>query len=293
MTACSRKPGRRGRGQRAERPAAGPPAAGPAAYPADDCRLGRCLLLRLAPARGRGQQLAGPAVRALDLAAGHHRLLRRDLPGQRGRADRRRARPGSVLAHDPDAGRLVVRQPGLSRQRRRHGAERPVPAKKRRLPRCRRRGGRRQRPDGSRRSPDPAGHLLRPGQPSADAGLQAAAGQQAAADPRHAGRTRRHRAGHPPGQAVRRDPPAARPAVRRRQPADSGGKPGQADPAGRRLRADHPGLHRRPRRLGSRHSAAAPGSRRSARSTWAPRSSPPPRLPPAASEPSRPPWSRA
>ena len=147
-------------------PAAGPPAAGQAAYLADHRRLGRRLLLRLAPARGREQQLARPAIRALGLAAGHHRLLRRDLPGQRGRADRRRARPGSVLAHDLDAGRLVVRQPGLSGQRRRHGTERPVPAKKRRLPRSRRRGGRSQRPDGGRRSPDPAGHLLRPGQPS-------------------------------------------------------------------------------------------------------------------------------
>ena len=85
----------------------------------------------------------------------------------------------------------------------------------------------------------------------------------------------------------------ARRAVRRRQPADGGGQPGQADPAGRRLRADHAGLHRRPRRLGSRHSAATPGSPRSARSTSAPPSSPPPPPPPAASEPSKPPWSRA
>ena len=125
--------GRR-RGQRAGRTAAGPPAAGPAPYPAGHRRLGRRLLLRLAPARPRGQQLAGPAIGALGLAAGHHRLLRRDLPGQRGRADRRRARPGTVLAHHPDPGRLVVRQPGLSRQRRRHGPERPVPAENRRLP---------------------------------------------------------------------------------------------------------------------------------------------------------------
>jgi len=88
-------------------------------------------------------------------------LLRRDLPGQRGRADRRRARPGTVLAHHPDAGRLVVRQPGLPRQRRQHGAERPVPAEIRRPSRRRRRGGRSQRPDGSRRSPDPAGHQNR------------------------------------------------------------------------------------------------------------------------------------
>ena len=51
------------------------------------------------------------------------------------------------------------------------------------------------------------------------------------------------------GRRFADDPAAARPAVRRRQPADGGGKPGQADPAGRRLRADHPGLHRRPRRL--------------------------------------------
>ena len=120
---------RRRRGQRGERAAAGAPAAGPAPYLADHRRLGRCLLLRLAPACGREQQLARPAIRALGLAAGHHRLLRRHLPGQRGRADRRRARPGTVLAHHLDPGRLVVRQPGLPRQRRRHGPERPVPAK--------------------------------------------------------------------------------------------------------------------------------------------------------------------
>src|ERR1700722_1658300 len=56
---------------------------------------------------------------------------------------------------------------------------------------------------GRRRSPDPTGHLLRPGRPPAGAGLQAAAGQQAAADPRPGSRTRRPRAGHPPGQAIR------------------------------------------------------------------------------------------
>ncbi len=118
-------------------------------------------------------------------------------------------------------------------------------------PQRRRRRRRSQRPDGSRRAPDPARHLLHPGRPPAGPGLQAAARQQTAAPPRHRGRAHRNRPGHPPGQAIRHDPAGAWPAIRRRQPADRGRQPGQADPAGRRLRADHPGLHRRPRRLGT------------------------------------------
>ena len=112
---------RRHRGQRAEQAAAGPPPAGPAPYPAGHRRHGRRVLFHPAPARAGEQQLAGPAVRAVGLAPRHHRCVGPDLPGQRGSADRRRARPGTVLARHPDPGHLIVRQPSLPRQRRRHG----------------------------------------------------------------------------------------------------------------------------------------------------------------------------
>ncbi len=51
--------------------------------------------------------------------------------------------PGRIpsLAHNPDASRIVVRQPDLSRQRRRNGTERTIPTKEGGFNRCRRRRG--------------------------------------------------------------------------------------------------------------------------------------------------------
>ena len=76
------------------------------------------------------------------------------------------------------------------------------------------------------------------------AGLQAAISQQAAADPRRACRAGGDRAGHAPGPPVRRDPAPERRAGRRREPAESCRKPGQAVPAARRLGSGDTRLHR-------------------------------------------------
>ena len=139
----------RDRGLRRRRgPGPRPAAAGAAAHAAGDCRAGRRLLLPAAADRRCEQQLARAAARQLGLAAGDHRPVRADLRGQRDGADRRGARPCPVRPGRADAGRLVVHQPGLAGQRRRDGAERPVPAEERHQHPGQRRSGRRERPRG-------------------------------------------------------------------------------------------------------------------------------------------------
>ena len=121
-------PGGRRRGERPGGPGTGPHPARPPQDTAGD-RRGRGRVLLPAPSAGPGeQQLAGRPVGRLGMAAPGHRLVGDDLPGQRGRAHRRGAAADPVLAHRAGPGRLLVRQPRLPGQRRRHGAERPVPA---------------------------------------------------------------------------------------------------------------------------------------------------------------------
>ena len=119
-------------------------------------------------------------------------------------ADRRGAAADPVLAHRAGPGRLLVRQPRLPGQRRRHGIERPVPAEIRGGDQRRRRRGRSQQPGRRHRAPGLAGGLLRLVRPRARQGVQAAVEQQAAADSRHRRGHRRHRAGDPSGPPVRR-----------------------------------------------------------------------------------------
>ena len=106
----------------------GPPPAGP---PQDAAcgRRGRGGVLLPAARAGQGaKQLAGGAVGRLGLGAAGHRLVGGDLPGQRDRAHGRDLAADPAVADRPGPGRVVVHQPGVPGQRRRHGAERPVPA---------------------------------------------------------------------------------------------------------------------------------------------------------------------
>ena len=124
----TQNPVRGRRGQRPGHPGAGPRATRAAADPADHRRAGRRVLLPAARAGQGRQPLASAGVGPVGLGPGGHRLLNADLPGQRHRIARRRLGPGAVLAHRPDPGCLLVRQPGIAVQRGRHGAERAVPA---------------------------------------------------------------------------------------------------------------------------------------------------------------------
>jgi hypothetical protein len=142
-------------------------------------------------------------------------------------------------------------------QRWRHGAERPVPAEIRGGHQCRRRRGRGEQPGGRRGPPGLDGGLLHLGGPRSGQGVQAAVGQQAAADPGHRRRGRRHRARDPSRTPVRRRQADPRVALGRGQPAAGGANPGQDDHAVRGIGGDHPGLDRRLGRLG-------PGVRRRA-----------------------------
>ena len=145
------------------------------------------------------------AVQSADwvLGAAGHRLVGGDLPGQRGRPDGRGLAADPALADRPGPGRIIVHQPGVPGQRRRHGAERPVPAEVGRGAHCGRRRGRGEQPGRRRGSPDLDRDLLRLVKPQARPGVQAAVDQHAAGDPRgHPGR-HRHRARDPPGPPVR------------------------------------------------------------------------------------------
>src|SRR5690348_2868550 len=183
------------------------------------------------------------------MAAPGHRPVGHDLPGQRCRAYRRGAAADPVLAHRADPGRLLVREPRLPGQCRRHGIERPVPAKIRGGVQHRRRCGRSQQPGRRHRAPGLADRLLRLVRPRARQRRQAAVEQQAAADTRHHRGGRRRRAGDPSGPPARRAQADPRPEVGRYQPQAGGAEPGEDDHAVRGVGADHAGLRRRARRL--------------------------------------------
>ena len=161
--AAGHRPGRRGgggavaaaagsvrwhppRGRPPGRPADQTRAAAAAASGREDTELARIqrvrprTLLAIAAAAGAyyyllpqlakvGSSLAGRPVGRLGMGAAGHRLVGGDLPGQRGRADGRGAAADPVLADRAGPGRLLVHQPRVPGQRRRHGTERPVPAK--------------------------------------------------------------------------------------------------------------------------------------------------------------------
>jgi len=148
------------------------------------------------------------------------------------------------------AGRVVVHQPGVASQRRRDGAERPVPARGRHRHPDQRRGGRGERPGGRHHARRADRGFFRAGRSRPHQSVQAAVGQQ---DPAYPGGDHRgHRSS--PGDTPRPplDPQAAGPRrpLRGRQPAADRRQPGQAGPAAGRLGPDHPRLHRRPGRLG-------------------------------------------
>ena len=114
-TACSPGPGPRPPPPAARRRRTWPACSGCGRGPCSPSPCGRSVLLPAARAGQGREQLARPAVGALDLAARHHRLLGADLPGQRHLAARQRDGPAAVLAHGADPGRLLVRQPGVAR----------------------------------------------------------------------------------------------------------------------------------------------------------------------------------
>src|SRR5690349_18304683 len=211
-------------------------------------RRGRVLLP--APAVGTGRrQLASHPDGRLGMAAPSHRLVGHDLPSQRGGAHRRGAAADPILADRAGPGCIIIREPGLPGQRRRHGVECPVPAEIRGGDQCRRRRGRSQQRGGRRGAPSLAGGLLRLVRPRARARFQAAVEQQAAADSRHRPGDRRHRAGDPSGPPAGRGQAGPWPEVGGCQPAAGGAEPGQDAHAVRRVGSDHAGLCWRARRL--------------------------------------------
>ena len=136
-------PGGRRRGERPGGPGTGPHPARPPENTAGDRRCRGRVLLPASQAGTGGKRLAGRPVGRLDVAAAGHRPVGRDLPGQRGRTHGRGAAANPALADRAGSGRIVVCQPRLPGQRRRHGAERQVPAEIRgggQRGRCRGRG---------------------------------------------------------------------------------------------------------------------------------------------------------
>jgi len=199
----------------------GPPAAGPPQDAAGDRRGRGGVLLPAARAGQGGKPLAGGAVGRLGLGAAGHRLVGGDLPGQRGRPHGRGLAADPALADRPGPGRVVVHQPGVPGQRRRHGAERPVPAEVGRGAHRGRRRGRGEQPGRRHRPPDLDRDLLRLVQPQAWPGVQAPVDQHAAGDPGHHPGRHRHRVGDPPGPPVRYGHAGARGCARPR-PASAG-----------------------------------------------------------------------
>ena len=115
------------------------PGSGTGAHPArptadsgcDRCCGGRILFPASRAGAGR-EQLAGHTVGRLGMAAANHRLVGGDVPGQRYRDHGRSAAAAAALADGTGARRLLVRQPRLSGQCRRHGPQRAIPAEMRR-----------------------------------------------------------------------------------------------------------------------------------------------------------------
>ena len=192
--------------------------------------------------------------------------VRRDLRRSRDRHARRRVRAPAIRPDRPGATRLVVRQPGHAGQRRRHGAQRALPAEGGGPA-----GGGRdrhgaQRPRRRRRAHRAADRLLRLGRPGRG-GVRAAEQQQAARGHRRRAGPDRHRRGHPSWA-----PPAAGARARRAEAVARQHRLARpvAAPAARpvrRIDRGHPRLHRSHWRAPSTPSMVGSASPRSARCT--------------------------